>query len=217
MKEDFQKIDSEFIESEASWKYVDIHYDFVKDQKQKSLGSSMRIYDWMDNTIAYLESLDINVGAQFTGEDYCTAFILKNLKNYTDCELFGQSEGYSYDEICSIMGREQYSGDPEDCELDFSYGRTTASDPELNRLMKVCGTADYYYYSSDEDIYTILLFKAYDLNDYAVNYRNEDPIHLVVPKEYNDQAEALMQSCLVQEYIPENTATAEIERTYSVA
>ena len=200
MKEDFQKIDPEFIESEPSWKYVDIYYDFVKGQKQQSRGSSMRVYDWMDNTIAYLESLDIYVGTQFTGEGYYTAFILKNLNNYTDCELFGQSEGYSYNEMCSIMGREHYSEDPEDYELDFSYGRTTASDPELNRLMKVCGTADYYYYSSDEDIYTILLFKAYDLSDYAVNYRNADPIHLVVPEEYNDQAEALMQSCLVQEY-----------------
>ena len=50
-----------------------------------------------------------------------------------------------------------------------------------------------------------------------MNYRNDYPIHLVVPQEYNDQAEALMQSCLVQEYIPEDTATAEIESTYSVA
>lgn len=215
MKEDFQKIDSEFIESELSWKYVDIHYDFVKDQKQQSLGSSMRIYDWMDNTIAYLESLDINVGAQFTGEDFYTAFILKNVNSLDDCELFGQSEGYSYSEMNRIMSREIYG--QNDYDLKFSYGRTTASDPELNRLMKVCGTADYYYYSSDEDIYTILLYKAYDLSDYAMNYRNDYPIHLVVPKEYNDQAEALMQSCLVQEYIPDDTATAEIESTYSVA
>ena len=50
-----------------------------------------------------------------------------------------------------------------------------------------------------------------------MNYRNDYPIHLVVPKEYNDQAEALMQSCLVQEYIPGDMATTETESTYSVA
>lgn len=215
IRQDCQKINVDFIENEPAWKYTDLYYDIGSGDQLTSSSYNLRVYDWMDNTIAYLESLDINVGAQFTGEDFYTAFILKNVNSLDDCELFGQSEGYSYSEMNRIMSREIYG--QNDYDLKFSYGRTTASDPELNRLMKVCGTADYYYYSSDEDIYTILLYKAYDLSDYAMNYRNDDPIHLVVPKEYNDQAEALMQSCLVQEYIPEDTATAEIESTYSVA
>ena len=215
IRQDCQKINVDFIENEPAWKYTDLYYDIGSGDQLKSSSYNLRVYDWMDNTIAYLESLDINVGAQFTGEDFYTAFILKNVDSLDDCELFGQSEGYSYSEMNRIMSRKIYG--QNDYDLKFSYGRTTASDPELNRLMKVCGTADYYYYSSDEDIYTILLYKAYDLSDYAMNYRNDYPIHLVVPKEYNDQAEALMQSCLVQEYIPEDTATAEIESTYSVA
>lgn len=215
IRQDCQKINVDFIENEPAWKYTDLYYDIGSGDQLTSSSYNLRVYDWMDNTIAYLESLDINVGAQFTGEDFYTAFILKNVNSLDDCELFGQSEGYSYSEMNRIMSREIYG--QNDYDLKFSYGRTTASDPELNRLMKVCGTADYYYYSSDEDIYTILLYKAYDLSDYAMNYRNDYPIHLVVPKEYNDQAEALMQSCLVQEYIPEDTATAEIESTYSVA
>lgn len=187
IRQDCQKINVDFIENEPAWKYTDLYYDIGSGDQLNSSSYNLRVYDWMDNTIAYLD----------------------------DCELFGQSEGYSYSEMNRIMSRKIYG--QNDYDVEFSYGRTTASDPELNRLMKVCGTADYYYYSSDEDIYTILLYKAYDLSDYAMNYRNDDPIHLVVPKEYNDQAEALMQSCLVQEYIPEDTATAEIERTYSVA
>lgn len=187
IRQDCQKINVDFIENEPAWKYTDLYYDIGSGDQLNSSSYNLRVYDWMDNTIAYLD----------------------------DCELFGQSEGYSYSEMNRIMSREIYG--QNDYDLKFSYGRTTASDPELNRLMKVCGTADYYYYSSDEDIYTILLYKAYDLSDYAMNYRNDYPIHLVVPKEYNDQAEALMQSCLVQEYIPEDTATAEIESTYSVA
>lgn len=213
--QDCQKINVDFIENEPSWKYADLYYDFRKEVNQKSMGSSMRVYDWMENTIAYLESIDIYVSAQFTGEGFYTAFILKNVSGLDDCELFGQSEGYSYSETMRMMDREKY--EQYDYDMEFSYGRTTVSNPELNRLIEVCGSFDYYSYSSDRDTYTILLYKAYDLTDYAANYQNRDPVHLVVPPEYNDQAEALMQSCLVQEYIPEDTATAETESTYSVA
>lgn len=213
--QDCQKINVDFIENEPSWKYADLYYDFRNEVNQKSMGSSMRVYDWMENTIAYLESIDIYVSAQFTGEGFYTAFILKNVDSLADCELFGQSEGYSYSEMNRIMSREEYG--QNDYDLEFSYGRTTVSNPELNRLIEVCGSFDYYSYSSDRDTYTILLYKAYDLTDYAANYKNRDPVHLVVPPEYNDQAEALMQSCLVQEYTPEDTATAETESTYSVA
>ncbi len=215
IRQDCQKINVDFIENEPSWKYADLYYDFRNEGNQKSIGSSMRVYDWMENTIAYLESIDIYVSAQFTGEGFYTAFILKNVDSLDDCELFGQSEGYSYSEMNRIMSREIYG--QNDYDLEFSYGRTTASNPELNKLITVSGSFDYYSYSSDRDTYTILLYKAYDLTDYAANYQNRDPVHLVVPPEYNDQAEALMQSCLVQEYIPEDTATAETESTYSVA
>ena len=215
IRQDCQKINVDFIENEPSWKYADLYYDFRNEGNQKSIGSSMRVYDWMENTIAYLESIDIYVSAQFTGDGFYTAFILKNVDSLDDCELFGQSEGYSYSEMNRIMSREIYG--QNDYDLEFSYGRTTASAPELNKLITVSGSFDYYSYSSDRDTYTILLYKAYDLTDYAANYQNRDPVHLVVPPEYNDQAEALMQSCLVQEYIPEDTATAETESTYSVA
>ena len=56
------------------------------------------------------------------------------MNSLDDCELFGQSEGYSYSEMNRIMSREIYG--QNDYDLKFSYGRTTASDPELNRLMR---------------------------------------------------------------------------------
>lgn len=197
IKEDFSKINLDFIESEPSWKETEIYFDQVyknTDIHHTNL-ISINVYDWMENTISYLDSIGLDISGEFTGKGYKTAFIIKNAFSLDYAEMFGQSDGYSYLEFQRIrFNSPDMEANDADYDADLTYGRLSASDPELKKLIEVSGSNKY---SSNVDTYTIILFGADNLREYISG--NFDPVSFVVPTEYNDLAESVLQRCLVQE------------------
>lgn len=202
IKQDSTKINLDFIEDEASWKYTDVFVDFRIDNSGRTTAVSFKVYNWMDNTIDYLESIGLDIRSKFDGSGYNTAFILKNAWGYDYAQLFGQSEGYSLDEYLQIA--DLYSDKGYDglyYNTEFTYGRISSSDPDFRKLLSVCSSGDFY---GDSDAYTVLLFKSKDLNEY-VSSGEWEPVIFAVPPEYNSLAEDILERCLIQEFIG-NTA-----------
>lgn len=209
IKADCQKVDLDFIENEPKWKYVETYINLVNKNNNSNIsdGIWINVYDWMDNTISYLKSIGIDVTSQFTGNGYKTAFIVKNASSLNYAEMFGQSEGYTYNEFQRIrFDAPDMSPNDDDYGLEFTYGRLEPSDTELEKLISVSRSFDY---SGNVDKYMIILFKSDNLQEYISD--NSDALSFAVPTEYSDLAESILQRCMVQEYhssIPEKGVQA---------
>ena len=211
IKADCQKVNIDFIENEPKWKHVEICINLLKKNSSNMSDSIwINVYDWMDNTISYLKSIGIDVTSQFTGNGYKTAFIVKNASSLNYAEMFGQSEGYTFNEYQRLrFDVPDMSPNDDDYGLQFTYGRLEPSDTELEKLISVSGSFDY---SGNVDKYMIILFKFDNLQEYISD--DFDALTFAVPTEYSDLAESILQRCMVQEYhssIPENG----IESTYA--
>lgn len=217
VKQDSQKINLDFVSGEPKWKSAEIQVELRDEDTDKTNVVSMArltVYDWMENTISYLDSIGIDISGQFTGKGYKTAFILKNASSVEYSEMFGQSEGYSYIDYERV--RYDYQ-DMEDSgnnyDLEFSYGRTSPIDPDMKKLIEVSGSSDY---NGSGDTYVILLFECDNLKEYFSAYY--DALQFTVPAEYNELAESVLQRCMVQEYYSADiTESVDVPETYAVS